>query len=288
MPEEWGRLGCQVKGSAAATAVAKRTTSANRAGAAIGGRRPMVRADFSPKELAEDVYINKVGTFGVSSAGYWWGRAGGAIMRLGHYMVGAHNAIWALLYSDDGKLTGRTDYPERGILIFLLSIVILDLPMSWHKVKGGQQVEWIGYALDLGRFSMGVSLSRAMWAFRWLTDKAAERCVRLGELREGLGRLQFIAGPVEYIRPFLGPLYAWAHIGSRFDMPKLPPMVLIIMKYLAEELKTGHMMVCESNAEDLGEVFRLDAKAEGSKVVIGGWRIQGEACLLYTSDAADE
>ena len=182
-----------------------------------------------------------------------------------------------LLYSDDGKLTGRTDYPERGILIFLLSIVILDLPMSWHKVKGGQQVEWIGYALDLGRFSMGVSLSRAMWAVRWLTDKAAERCVRLGELREGLGRLQFIAGPVEYIRPFLGPLYAWAHIGSRFDKPKLPPMVLIIMRYLAEELKTGHMMICESNAEDLGEVFRLDAKAEGSKVVIGGWRIQGKA-----------
>ena len=41
----------------------------------------MCRTDFSAKELSEDVYINKVGTFGVSSAGYWWGRAGGAIMR---------------------------------------------------------------------------------------------------------------------------------------------------------------------------------------------------------------
>ena len=82
------------------------------------------------RELAEDVYVNKVGTFGVSSAGYWWGRAGGAVMRLGHYVVGAHEAIWALLYSDDGMLSGRTDYPELGLLIFLLSITIIKLPLS--------------------------------------------------------------------------------------------------------------------------------------------------------------
>ena len=97
------------------------------------------------------MYINKVGTFGVASAGYWWGRAGAAIMRLGHYFVGCHNALWTLLYSDDGKLTGRTEYPERGLLVFLLVIVLVDLPLSWHKVRGGREVEWIGYMLDVGR-----------------------------------------------------------------------------------------------------------------------------------------
>ena len=118
-------------------------------------------------------------------------------MRLCHYVVGAHDAIWALLYSDDGMLTGRTDYPERGLLIFLLSILILKLPLSWKKVKGGQQIEWIGYMMDMARFEMGVSESRATWAVRWLSDKAAAKTVRLGELREGLGRLQFLAGPIE-------------------------------------------------------------------------------------------
>ena len=40
------------------------------------------------------------------------------------------------------------------------------------------------------------------------------------------------------------------------------------------------MMPCEARAEHLGEVFRLDAKAEGDKVVIGGWRVpaSGWAC----------
>ena len=134
-------------------------------------------------------------------------------------------------------------------------------------------MEWIGYLLDVGRFEMGVTASRAAWAIRWLTDKSTEGNVRLGELREGLGRLQFLAGPMEYPRPFLGPLYAWAAIGPRYARPRLPVMIVLIMKYLAEELKSGHTMPCESPAQFLGEAFRLDAKAEGDKVVVGGWEV---------------
>ena len=273
VPEDWGKQACQVRGSAAATAQTKRQQQ--RLGTEDDEATPLVftRQDFSAKELSEDVYVNKVGTFGISSAGYWWGRAGGAAMRLGHYFVGLHNAFYALLYSDDGKLTGRTDYPEIGILGFLLVLVLTAIPLSWKKVKGGQQVEWIGYALDLGRFQMGISATRAAWATRWLEDKSAEGSIRLGELREGLGRLQFIAGPVEYVRPFLGPLYAWASICPKFAKPKLPVMVKLIMEYLARELKGDHMMACEAPAAHLGELFRLDAKAENGLVAIGGWKV---------------
>ena len=91
-------------------------------------------------------------------------------MRVAHYFVGFHDAIWALLYSDDGKLTGRTQYPENGLLTLFLTIVIARLPLSWHKVRGGQQAEWIGYWVDVGRFELGVSASRAAWAVRWLTS----------------------------------------------------------------------------------------------------------------------
>ena len=189
-------------------------------------------------------------------------------MRLGHYIVGYEEALWALLYSDDGNLIGRTDFPEWGILLFLLSPVVVKLPLAWKKIKGRTEVEWIGYLLDLGRFEMGVSFSRVSWASRWLSDKAAERTVRLGELREGLGRRQFLAGLVEYIRPFLGPLYAWASVGPRFARPKFPVMLVLIMWFFSEEFKSNHMMPCENQAADLGEVFRMDAKAEGEKVVI--------------------
>jgi hypothetical protein len=279
LEEEWGRQACQVRGSAAATAQAKRTALEEKEkrhpGEPARDRKPtpLERSDFSAAELSEDVYLNMVGTFGVTSAGYWWGRAGGAVVRLCHYLIGYDDALYALLYSDDGKITGRTAYPERGLLLFLLVMVVLRLPLSWKKLKGGVDIEWIGYALDMRRFQVGVSALRAAWAIRWLTDKAAEGAVRLGELKEGLGRLQFVAGPVEYVRPFLGPLYAWASVGPRFAKPRLPVMVVLIMRYLAKELQGGHMMPCEARAEHLGEVFRLDAKAEGEKVVIGGWRV---------------
>ena len=190
-------------------------------------------------------------------------------MRFGYCMVGFHDAIWALLYSDDGKLTGRTGYPELGLLLFVPTLIPTKLPLSRKKLRGGVQSEWIGYMLDMKRSEVGVIASRAAWASRWLTDKAAQKSVRLGEVREGLGRLQFFAGPVEYIRPFLGPLYAWASIGPRFARPWLPVMVVTILLFLANELKSNHTMTCEARAEQLGKVVRMDAKAEGEKVVVG-------------------
>ena len=59
--------------------------------------------------------------------------------------------------------------------------------------------------MDVSRFEIGVSEARAAWAVQWLEAKARERKARLGEIREGLGRLQFVAGPLEHIRPFLSP-----------------------------------------------------------------------------------
>ena len=40
-------------------------------------------------------------------------------------------------------------------------------------------------------------------------------------------------------------------------------MVLIILRYLASELKRERMTKCATRALGIGEFFRLDAKAEG-------------------------
>ena len=51
-------------------------------------------------------------------------------MRLTHYALGYEEALWALLYSDDGKLTGRTDHYERGLLLHLFVLVVVNFPIS--------------------------------------------------------------------------------------------------------------------------------------------------------------
>ena len=52
-------------------------------------------------------------------------------------------------------------------------------------------------------------------------------------------------------------------------------MIVLIMQYLAEELRGNHTMACEAPSERLGEIFRTNASAKDDKVVIGGWRIRG-------------
>ena len=110
LEEDWGRQACQVRGSAAAalkerkkrTAAAERR-EAERTGTDLGPptETRISRDDFSAEELSQSVWLNTVGTFGVASAGYWWGRAGAALMRLAHYVQGYGKALRLLLYSDD-------------------------------------------------------------------------------------------------------------------------------------------------------------------------------------------
>jgi len=276
LEEEWGRQACQLRGTAAeslkrAIANAGRGTRRHR----NNGRFRITKELFTQVELQETVYLNTVNTFGVGSAGYWWGRGGSAIIRLAHYMLGHEDALWSLLYADDGLNVGRTGYFERGLIMHLFVLVLLGLPLSWKKFKGGVTVEWVGYWLDAGRFEVGVTASRARWCVHWLEDRQAEGRVQLGELREALGRIQFVAGPLEHLRPFLGPLYAWACSGAKFGKPVLPVMLRLILGYLAKELKEARTSNCRLHGHHAGEVFRLDAKAEGEKVSVGGWLTKG-------------
>ena len=56
----------------------------------------------------------------------------------------------------------------------------------------------------------------------------------------------------------------------------MPVMILLIIEFLAKSLSDVRMSRCAERAKDFGEVFRLDAKAEGEEVKIGGWRSLGK------------
>ena len=112
--------------------MAKRSTSG---ASSSSSRLPPVKAsDFTAQELQESVFLNCVGTFGVTSAGYWWGRAAGAIVRLTHYALSQEAALWALIYSDDGILASGDEWKERRLLLHLLVLAVLEVPLAWHKV----------------------------------------------------------------------------------------------------------------------------------------------------------
>ena len=221
------------------------------------------------------LWINRVGTFGVGSACYWWSRLAALLARFSLYMIEISYA-WQLIYADDLKWTANGQDKYETLLLCLLAWAMVGTPFAWHKCRGGITVDWVGYWIDYGRFELGISESRARWLVKWLSDILDAGSVLLRRLAEGLGRLGFAAGVLEWHRPFLAPLYAWTAAAPAGAYLPLPPLVALVLRHLRDRLRSGARTVpCRMPTSEPDLVFKADAKAEGKLVVLGGWECRG-------------
>ena len=108
------------------------------------------------------MWINRVGTFGIESAAYWWCRLSSGIARAALSLLG-RAYTWQLIFADDLLWTSHGPDKYLDILKVLLFWVMVGTPFSWKKVRGGLSLDWIGYWLDYSRFELGISESRAGW-----------------------------------------------------------------------------------------------------------------------------
>ena len=225
------------------------------------------------------IYVNKVGTFGISSAGLWWGRLMACIQRGTFYACGPLHPIWHVVYSDDGCTTGMGRNAHISTLLVLAYLVVMRAPVKWQKVHGGVQFEWTGYLLDLQRFELGITVRRMTWVSDFCAELVSSGRVVIRRLQEGLGRLGYVAGPLEFLRPFLGPIYAWVAAAPADACLTIPAMIRLVLHVAGTLIREQHVVPCQPLCMDLGEEFlRVDAKAEGETVVIGGWRSEGGTC----------
>jgi hypothetical protein len=223
------------------------------------------------------IWINKVGTYGVTSASYWWARfAAAALVRLCHYVAGNKHPLDILLYVDDHIMLAvdTGGIISCGTLIFFLSA--LGVPWRWDKGRGGTEVDWIGYWVDLWKGRLGISVRRAEWLAEWMARQTREGATDMADFVAVLGRLCFAMGPLEYLRPFIAPLFAWAAAVGPRGRSQLPWSITFILKLLEMELRgEGRVEEIRPMTKDLGVAFRADAKAEGQCVRIGGWECIG-------------
>ncbi len=218
-----------------------------------------------------DIFIFTVGVFGVSSIAYWWARLGGAAIRALHLLADVDDELWLLLMADDVLIQSTCPYPERPVLWVLLLLSVLGFPLSWRKTQGGERAEWIGYDVWIKELRLGITSSRAAWATGWLRRISRDRTVAIDDFRSGLGRLSFIAGVLEYERPFLAPCFSFVSLHRPRAVRPVPLYISCILEHLAEriELRRTYPSVCEWTDGEFSP--RVDARAEGSDVAIGGW-----------------
>jgi len=216
------------------------------------------------------VYLFKRGTFGVASASYWWGRLAAAIGRLIHAVVGKI-PFWLMLLADDFKFeVAGGDYASH-LLTALWVLILLRVPISWEKVRGGTRFPWVGYELDLARHTLGLSQSRAQWLCDWMDKVCADGTVLIADFVAALGRASFAFGALEYDRPFLGPLFAFAALHPPGAVRPVPTYVLLLLHFLGGRLRSRRAFPCAVKKQWRAEGPRLDAKAEGKLATVAGW-----------------
>ena len=223
----------------------------------------------------EWVYVNKVGTFGITSTPYWWSRISGALLRLAYYLVEPNVILDLLLYADDleGIAVGKGG--RIALVITFVILTALGSPFKWSKQRGGQVTEWIGLTTDYGRYSLGLSERRATWLCSWIRGILATGMVSGREFAGGLGRLSFAAGALPWEKPFLGPLFAWASaVMYQAGQLVVPWAVAIILRWLEMRLAEGGRM--EEVREDVEPsevppIIWTDAKATEDRAWIGGY-----------------
>ena len=214
---------------------------------------------------------------GSTSAGYWWARVAAALLvRLFYYILSLAGDQDALLYADDLFTTAGTKQEIVDIGAMLLIWEALGTPWKWRKFRGGCSCNWIGYWVDFENYALGISRCGEDWVIGWVEKTLVAGTVEMADFRAVLGRLGFAVGALDYLKPFLSPLYAWMSSVNHLGRMTLPWSVAFVLRYIAEELRTERRcMKVRPRMPSLGPVFRADAKAAGQTVRIGGWECRG-------------
>ena len=179
----------------------------------------------------QEGYVNTVGTFGVASASYHWSRVSSAIGRLTQYLAGDTAQTWHMLVADDYL-------PEAGgPMAFFMLCAVSVAPLSWNKTSGGDIVCWFGFEHFLRSHQLGLSQRRAEWFTRWTREVAQAGHINISTLEEGLGRVMYVAGALEYERPFLAPLYKFMTLHPRGSDRKVLAYVSFFLAHLSKQIE---------------------------------------------------
>ena len=236
---------------------------------------PVAPVDW-PKQACQlvaggDVFLNKVGTFGISSAPYWWTRVGAAVLRLAHGILGGGRALTLLLFSDDWLALAYGAGYDDPFVILLLFFSAIRMPLSWTKVKTGEVLSWVGYEVNVKEFRLGISERRAAWLISWYDRVLGAGVVAMAELQQALGRMVFVYGALSWDKPFLAGLFSFLHIHPIHRTVPLPPFVRLTISWLRRKLKERRSQPCALRHHNLGQAFRVGANAEGLDIGVGGW-----------------
>ena len=93
-------------------------------------------------EPSRKIWLNTVGTFGVTSASYHFTRLFAAVSRCAQSLLGRRD-VCQLIYVDDLLFIAHGLGGLAAVWTTLLFLLVAGTPFSWGKCKGGTHSEWV-------------------------------------------------------------------------------------------------------------------------------------------------
>ncbi|CAE7249029.1 unnamed protein product [Symbiodinium sp. CCMP2592] len=207
------------------------------------------------------VWVNVVGTFGLSVASFWWSRLFGLVGRtVARAML--QEWFYQLCFVDDihGVFTGAQKF--RNLVMWFVLYLALGTPFSFKKFRGGFKVPFVGFELDYRSWQVGMSDSRGAWIVSWIKDARTKRFVvqdsGLGQASPCSPVCVGISGVPEHRRQV-----TWT--------------VILTLLYLERTLDefTFKVNPCRKPKHQVAG-FRTDAKCADGFVVLAGWELSDD------------
>lgn len=221
---------------------------------------------YQVAETPMGVWINKVGTYGVASAQFHWGRLAAVLIRLLYYLF--KDLPWGLVFVDDFLFILRHDQDYGLAMAITATLLAVGCPLSWKKTAMNYVQTWIGFQINTrGPHAVMTPQKQAVLveSLTRLMQGVLHSCQEIETL---VGRLQWATMAFPYTRPFLQPLWAWKQAVKTAGYPsKLVRMLatlLLLLMSRTMDYPSPFMRLSKWHGAS-------DAGADEKVATIGGW-----------------
>ena len=153
------------------------------------------------------VWVNMVGTYGIASAQYHWGRMAALILRILYATF--PDIHWAFVFVDDFALLVPKHLAQTLCFVITCFLEALGLPISWKKTAVGSPNSWLGYLISCETITATLMPDKQLVITQTLQRLASSRHLAVDEVHKMAGRLNWATMIYPLMRPFLHPIFAW-------------------------------------------------------------------------------
>ena len=100
-----------------------------------------------------------VGTYGVASVQWYWGRMAAPLDRLTYHLDEAF--LYVFVFVDDYMLLLLEHECEHWSAVFVIFLIVADCPTSWTKNGLSSESLWVGYDVDINTGKAGLPPSKS-------------------------------------------------------------------------------------------------------------------------------